>query len=47
MVKFTKDPVIYPTESSWFGKLGENGQIKPMEDTTIYKKDTFGLRTLH
>lgn len=47
MVKFMYDPVIYPMESSWFGEINEDGQEIPMEQTQIYKMNTFGLKTLH
>ena len=46
MVKFMHDPIIYPKESSWFGEMNENGEIKPMEETKIFKENKFGLKTL-
>ena len=47
MIKFSKDPVIYPIESSWFGNINLEGNVDVMENTRIYKEDLFGLRTLH
>lgn len=46
MVKFTHDPIIFPRESSWFGQNDGNGKTIPMEETQIYKENTFGLQTL-
>ena len=46
MVKFSKDPIIYPKESSWFGQIDTNGNTIPMEETEIYKNNLFGLKTL-
>ena len=46
MVKFTKDPIIYPIESSWFGLTDKDGKVVPMEETTIFKENLFGLKTL-
>ena len=47
MVKFLQDPVIHPIESSWFGQVNSNGEVIPMEQTAIYRDNTFGLKTLH
>jgi len=47
MIKFSRDPVIYPTESSWFGNINLDGHVDTMENTRAYKEDLFGLRTLH
>jgi len=46
MIKFMHDPIIYPRESSWFGETNPDGKVIPMEETRIYKENTFGLRTL-
>jgi len=46
MVKFLKDPIIYPKESSWFGQIDESGNTLPMEQTEIYLHNLFGLKTL-
>jgi palmitoyl-protein thioesterase len=46
MVKFLKDPIIYPKESSWFGQIDETGNTIPMEQTEIYQQNLFGLKTL-
>lgn len=47
MIKFTNDPVIHPIESAWFGQINQHGEVIPMEETHIYKHNTFGLKTLH
>lgn len=47
MIKFSRDPVIYPTESSLFGNINLDGHVDTMENTRAYKEDLFGLRTLH
>jgi len=46
MVKFLRDPIIYPIESSWFGQTDKSGKVVPMEETVIYKENLFGLKTL-
>ncbi len=46
MIKFLRDPIIYPIESSWFGQISSDGKLIKMEETEIYKQNTFGLRTL-
>jgi len=46
LVKFKFDPIIYPQESSWFGEVDPSGKVIPMEETAIYKDNTFGLKTL-
>ena len=47
MVKFMYDPIIYPMESAFFGEINSDGKEVPMEQTTIYQQNTFGLRTLN
>lgn len=46
MIKFNKDPIIYPIISSWFGQFDSSGKLIPMEQTKIYKHNLFGLKTL-
>ena len=46
MVKFSWDPMVYPRESSWFGENGPDGQVLHMEQTSIFKDDKFGLKSL-
>ena len=46
MIKFIHDPMIYPKESSWFGETNPDGKVIPMEETRIFKENTFGLKTL-
>ncbi|ODN02077.1 Lysosomal thioesterase PPT2 [Orchesella cincta] len=40
------DGVISPWQSSHFGAFDENEQVIPMQNSRIYKNDSFGLRTL-
>lgn len=47
MVKFKKDQIIHPLESSFFGQYNAEGKELKMEDTEIYKKNKFGLKTLN
>ena len=47
MVKFKKDQIIHPLESSYFGQYNAEGNELKMEDTEIYKKNKFGLKTLN
>lgn len=46
MIMFDNDSVIFPKESEWFGQLDGQGKLVNMEQTEIYEKDTFGLKTL-
>jgi palmitoyl-protein thioesterase len=48
LVKFSKDEMIVPKDSEWFGYYPENNSsvVLQMEDTTLYKQDTIGLKTL-
>jgi len=41
------DGVITPWQSSQFGFFDGDLNVVPMENQTIYRKDTFGLKTLH
>lgn len=50
LIKFTKDFVVVPNDSSWFayypwGSL-KRDDILPMNETDLYKEDWIGLRTL-
>jgi palmitoyl-protein thioesterase len=45
MIKFKKDQVVIPPESSWFGQYDANFNLMPYNQTLFYKNDTFGLRT--
>eukprot|EP00754_Rhynchopus_humris_P007918 Rhum_TRINITY_DN13622_c0_g4::Rhum_TRINITY_DN13622_c0_g4_i1::g.62086::m.62086/K01074/PPT; palmitoyl-protein thioesterase len=49
MIKALKDDVVIPREGEWWGSYAE-GSFKTllnMTETDVYKKDTFGLRTVH
>ncbi|ETV97499.1 hypothetical protein, variant 1 [Aphanomyces invadans] len=49
MVRALRDTQIAPTMSSWFGAYEDGGwdTILPMNETSWYQSDTFGLKTLH
>jgi len=48
MVKAWQDIVVYPSEGSWFGGYADNSYetILTMNETEVYKNDTYGLRTV-
>ncbi|KAK6041373.1 hypothetical protein COOONC_21123, partial [Cooperia oncophora] len=48
LIKFTKDHMVVPKESSWFGyfKEGDLETIVPMNETTLYTEDRIGLKKL-
>ncbi|RKP12671.1 Alpha/Beta hydrolase protein, partial [Piptocephalis cylindrospora] len=45
MVKFEKDQLVIPKETSWFGYL-EGDRLVELRDTQMYKEDWLGLRAL-
>ncbi|KAI6199673.1 Palmitoyl-protein thioesterase 1 [Aphelenchoides besseyi] len=49
LVQFTKDEMVVPKESEWFGFFPENNatHVVPMNQTDFYKKDVLGLKTLN
>ncbi|KAI6237160.1 Palmitoyl-protein hydrolase 1 [Aphelenchoides besseyi] len=49
LVQFTKDEMVVPKESEWFGFFPENNSthVVPMNETDFYKKDVLGLKTLN
>jgi palmitoyl-protein thioesterase len=47
MIRFLRDPFIYPRETAWFGETAPDGTVLPMEETRIFKENTFGLKTLY
>jgi palmitoyl-protein thioesterase len=49
MIKFTKDSMVQPLESSWFGfyKEGQDKVVLPMQETALYNEDWIGLKTLN
>ncbi|VDP11570.1 unnamed protein product [Heligmosomoides polygyrus] len=49
LIKFTKDHMVVPKESSWFGyyKQGDLDTIIPFNETRLYTEDRIGLRKLH
>jgi len=48
MTKFTKDTMVQPIESEWFGyyKPGSDTQVIPLQETQLYKEDWIGMKTL-
>ena len=46
MYQFTKDPIIYPRSSTFFGEISKDGQELQMDQTQVFIKNTFGLKTL-
>lgn len=46
MIMFSRDEIIFPKESAWFSQLDPAGKVVPMEQTDLYTKNLFGLRTL-
>jgi len=48
LVLFTKDSVVQPRESEWFGFYvdGQDKVLVEMRNTTLYTQDWIGLRTL-
>ncbi|KAL9228827.1 hypothetical protein vseg_004365 [Gypsophila vaccaria] len=49
LVMFEEDTMIIPRESSWFGFYpdGSYDMVLPFNETTLYKEDLIGLKTLH
>ncbi|KAK9757773.1 hypothetical protein RND81_01G184800 [Saponaria officinalis] len=49
LVMFEDETVIVPKESSWFGYYpdGSTDVVLPFNETTLYKEDLIGLKTLH
>ena len=39
--------MIHPKETAWFGDLDKDGNVIPMEQTTLYQEDTIGLKSLN
>lgn len=47
LIQFKRDTMITPRESAFFQELDEKHNLIDMENTEIYKKDSFGLKTLN
>ena len=47
LVKFTRDTMIFPKETSWFQQWDEHNNLINLEDTDFYKSDFIGLRALN
>ncbi|KAJ2805486.1 hypothetical protein H4R20_002073 [Coemansia guatemalensis] len=46
LVRFSEDNMIYPSLSSWFGFIDDEGSEIPLRNTTMYRDDWLGLREL-
>lgn len=48
MVKFLRDKIVFPTETSWFGfyKPGDDKVILSLEESQIYSRDKLGLKQM-
>jgi len=48
MVKFTKDTMVDPRESEWFGyfKPGQGKELQTLQESTLYTEDRLGLREM-
>ncbi|PIA18004.1 palmitoyl-protein thioesterase [Coemansia reversa NRRL 1564] len=46
LVRFSEDNMIYPSQSSWFGFIDDEGNEIPLQNTTMYHDDWLGLREL-
>ncbi|XP_058449006.1 palmitoyl-protein thioesterase 1 [Malaya genurostris] len=49
MVKFTKDKMVQPIESQWFGyyKPGQDKEVEKLEESELFLKDRLGLQEMH
>lgn len=49
MVKFTKDTMVVPPESEWFGfyQPGQDEKIDQMNETALYREDRLGLASMN
>ncbi|XP_058811590.1 palmitoyl-protein thioesterase 1 [Topomyia yanbarensis] len=49
MVKFTKDKIVQPIESQWFGyyKPGQDKEIEKLEESELFLKNRLGLQEMH
>ena len=48
LVKYNKDQIVQPPESSWFGFYmpGQDVTSQPLQQTPLYVNDDLGIRTL-
>lgn len=46
LVKYESDKIIVPKTSSWFGFFDSSAAEFSIEDTSVYKKDRLGLKSL-
>ena len=44
LIKFSKDEVVIPRESEWFGEYQPDKSIKPVTETDFYKDDFIGFK---
>ena len=46
LIQYKRDTMITPRQSAYFQELDDKHNLVEMQDTEIYKKDLFGLKTL-
>lgn len=49
LIRAKEDTMVFPSESEWFGTYKDGGwaETLTMNQTEVYKRDVFGLKTLH
>lgn len=48
MVKFLRDKIVTPIETSWFGfyAIGSDKKVLPLKETEFYASDKLGLKQM-
>ena len=48
LVKFSKDTMVQPRESEWFGfyKPGQAVELETLQESALYKEDRLGLQQM-
>ena len=46
LIMFSKDTMIIPKETAWFGFYNSDGEVLDYKQTELYKKDLIGLKTI-
>ena len=47
LIMFSKDTMIIPKETAWFGYYDENNNTQAVYNSDLYKNDLIGLKTLN